>query len=142
MSLTELKSFIHTELSQLDVREREPEAAYADIVRELKIRTLEAGFTELSLSLPIEKEKYAVSAAAQLRRVLHELEGCPAPVDGALLTVQQAADLAGVGVDTLLGWIHSKQLRAVNVGKGLQRGRYRIQASDLQEFLKFRSTKS
>lgn len=114
---------------------------YANAVAELKLKLCEAGHYDLSLSMPVEASKRKVSAIAQFRKALEALNVRPAPVDGELLTVEAAAQLAGVGGDTLLSWIHSKQLRAVNVGKGLQRGRYRIERAALQEFLRFRSTK-
>lgn len=51
------------------------------------------------------------------------------------LSVAQAAERLKVSPDTVTGWIHSGTLKASNVGKGKQRGRYRIAAADLDNFM-------
>lgn len=65
----------------------------------------------------------------------------PAPANG-LLTVKQVADRLGKSTDNVLGYIHTGSLKAVNVGKGMQRGRYRVSEDDLQEFLQRRTTRA
>lgn len=123
-------------METIDPRAGEASPLYADIVRELKIRTLDID-PELSLSLPIVDRKYAASAVGQLKRVLEVIEQ-PEPTDGPL-TVQQAAQRVGVAPETIMGWVNSKQLKAANVGKGMKRGRYRIAPEDLDRFLAHRS---
>lgn len=139
MSIT---TYIQETLNQWGEPSLEAAPEYAEAVASLKLRLCQAGHYDLSLSLPVEPTKRKVSAVAQFRRVLEVLSARPAPADGLPLTPQQAADRLGVGVETMLGWIHSKQLKAVNVGKGRQRGRYRIQPEDLERFMQFRATKA
>ena len=137
-----LINYIQVTLNALGEPSLDSSPEYAEAVASLKLRLCEAGHYDLSLSLPLEATKRKVSAVAQFRRVLEVLNTRPAPVDGSPLTPQQAAERLGVGVETLLGWIHNKQLKAVNVGKGRQRGRYRIQPEDLERFMQFRATKA
>jgi excisionase family DNA binding protein len=51
------------------------------------------------------------------------------------LTPTQAAARVRVSPDTVRDWINSRQLKASNVGKGKQRGRYRIAVADLDTFM-------
>lgn len=56
-------------------------------------------------------------------------------VDRAL-TVREVCELLGVGERTVLGWIRSGELRAVNVGRrlGARKPRWRVTAEALQAF--------
>jgi hypothetical protein len=54
-------------------------------------------------------------------------------------TPPEVADELRVDPAKVLGWIRSGQLRAVNVGDGARRPRYRISGADLQVFLAARS---
>jgi excisionase family DNA binding protein len=56
----------------------------------------------------------------------------------AVLTPAQAAKKSQVSTETVLDWIASRQLKASNIGKGLKRGRYRIDPRDLEAFLESR----
>lgn len=135
MSITELRQWIHAQLETIDPRAGEASAEYADVVRELKIRTLEFNPT-LSLSLPILDKKYAASAVGQLRRVLEEIE-TPSVPDGDVLDPPDVARLMECSPDTVREWIRSGQLRASNVASG-NRPRWKIKRSDLETFLQTR----
>lgn len=58
-------------------------------------------------------------------------------VDNRYFTVQQAAEWLGVDDEQVLGWIHSGQLKAVNVASNprSKRPRWRIAEADLARFL-------
>lgn len=51
------------------------------------------------------------------------------------LTVAQAAERLGVGVDVVAAHIRAGRLAASNVGLGSQRPRYRITPEAIEEFL-------
>jgi excisionase family DNA binding protein len=70
------------------------------------------------------------------RRVLSACRGaCQSPAMSSALTVAQVAERLNVAPDTVTGWIHSGALKGSNVGKGLQRGRYRVAPADLDAFI-------
>jgi excisionase family DNA binding protein len=50
-------------------------------------------------------------------------------------SVAQVAEQLGVDDGTVVAWIKSGKLKGANIGKGQQRGRYRIQAGALEAFL-------
>ena len=133
MSATELKAWILNEVSEFDPRDSEPSEMYAAVVRELKIRTLEAGFPELSVSLPIEDKKYAVSAVGQLRRVFEALETPAAPIavpeSATALTVKQAAAKYQLGLRTVYRLIENG-MPVTRVGRAI-----RINPVDLELWL-------
>ena len=54
----------------------------------------------------------------------------------AALTVKELCDRYGVSEHTVLGWIRSGQLRAINVGRspGSKKPRWRITAEALEAF--------
>jgi predicted site-specific integrase-resolvase len=54
-------------------------------------------------------------------------------------TPPQVAERLRVNVHRVLGWINAGQLRAVNVGDGKLRPRWRVDEADLQSFLSRRS---
>jgi excisionase family DNA binding protein len=56
------------------------------------------------------------------------------------LTPAEVAELWGVAASTVIGWIKSGRLRAVNVSKNAssQRPRYRIDSADLADFERLR----
>jgi excisionase family DNA binding protein len=65
----------------------------------------------------------------------------PAGRPGAYLTPGQiAARLELRKVATVLGWIHSGELRAVNLSAGGKRATWRVAAADLEAFLAARRT--
>lgn len=61
----------------------------------------------------------------------------------AYLTPSQVAREIGVQGDTVLAWIHSRQLLALDVSRGAgERPRWRIDRRDLEAFLSKRRTVS
>ena len=54
--------------------------------------------------------------------------------DCRYLSPSQLAQQYGCDAHKILGWIRRGELRAVNVGDGLQRPRYRISPADLAAF--------
>ena len=58
--------------------------------------------------------------------------------DSPYLTPSEIAKLLRVSQDTVLGWIRRAELRAVNVGRGTTRARYRVSRESLDEFLRDR----
>ena len=54
---------------------------------------------------------------------------------GSCYTVSQVARLLGVNTDKVRLWIATDELRAVNVGRGRHRPRWRIFEKDLDDFL-------
>ena len=56
----------------------------------------------------------------------------------AWLTPPQVAWLLRVKADKVLAWIRVGKLRAVNVGDGRLRPRFRVDPADLQDFLEAR----
>ena len=128
MSVAELKIWIRAQLETIDPRAGEASAEYADVVRELKIRTLEFNPT-LSLSLPIRDKKYAASAVGQLRRVLEEIETPPPAIEGGDMSVQQVASLLGVSKETVYGLCASGDLECNRHGR-----RITISPQQLEEY--------
>ena len=57
-------------------------------------------------------------------------------MDKEFLSVKEIADMLGVSVDTVQGWIRRKELIAYKVGTKA----YRVKRSDLQKFLEERRT--
>ena len=55
------------------------------------------------------------------------------------LAPRDICDRLAIGMDPVLTWIHSKQLKAVNVSNSSLRPRWRIAERDLEEFLSSRS---
>jgi hypothetical protein len=120
MSTAALKTWIQARLAEIEPSIGEATAANAAIVAELKQRCYEAGLYELSLSLPIERTKYGVSVAAQLQRILNEID-TPAPVavptDG-LFNLEQAAAYLGYRPAGLRKVVHQKQIQYSQNGRG------------------------
>lgn len=58
--------------------------------------------------------------------------------DEPFLTPSEIGKLLQVSPDTVLGWIRRSELRAVNVGSGARRARYRVSRESLEEFLRLR----
>lgn len=56
----------------------------------------------------------------------------------AYMTPPEIAKLLRVSPCTVLGWIRKAELRAVNVGSGNQRPRFRVRRESLDEFLRSR----
>lgn len=110
-----------------------PENAF--LVRELKHRLAAEGYYELSLALPIEAEKYCVSAYAQFHRCLEALDAPKAVEQGDTLTPRAVAKLLKKSPDAVLAWIKSGELRASNLGNG-RKPRWTVTKDDLNEFLK------
>jgi excisionase family DNA binding protein len=54
------------------------------------------------------------------------------------LTVADVASTLKISEDSVLGHIQTKRLRAVNVGSGVRRPRWRIRREDLDQFLELR----
>ena len=56
--------------------------------------------------------------------------------NGGTFTVKQVAERYGVGGHTVLGWIRSGQLRAINVGRspGAKKPRWRVTQEALETF--------
>jgi excisionase family DNA binding protein len=59
-----------------------------------------------------------------------------APMGGRLLQVKEVASRCGVGVHTVLAWIRSGELRAMNMGRTLagRKPRWRVRPTDLANF--------
>ena len=55
------------------------------------------------------------------------------------LTPKDITEQVGVGIEPVLAWIHSGQLKASNVSNSPNRPRWRIAKTDLQDFLDRRS---
>ncbi|MFU7558774.1 helix-turn-helix domain-containing protein [Stieleria sp. JC731] len=51
------------------------------------------------------------------------------------LTPSEIAKLLKVSPETVIGWIRNGELRAVNVGSGTRRSRFRVSRENLDEFL-------
>lgn len=58
--------------------------------------------------------------------------------DEPFLTPTEIAKLLRVSPDTIHGWIRRAELRAVNVGSGTTRARYRVSRESLDDFLQLR----
>jgi excisionase family DNA binding protein len=54
----------------------------------------------------------------------------------------KCAKILGVKAQTIRDWIHSGELRAVDVSKGNCRARWKINPSDFYAFLETKSTKA
>ena len=63
----------------------------------------------------------------------------PLPDPPPMFTVPQVAHREVVDRDTVVGWIKSGALRAINVGRGRQKPRYRIPPEALEEFERSRT---
>jgi excisionase family DNA binding protein len=74
----------------------------------------------------------------QARRYLAEAIATTAIEPDGPLTANDVAEQLGVTSETVIEWIKAGQLKGANVGKGMQRGRYRILPSDLDAFLRSR----
>ncbi len=55
------------------------------------------------------------------------------------LTPRLICESLGIGIEPVLTWIHSGQLRASNISNSTKRPRWRIAKTDLAEFLERRS---
>ena len=55
------------------------------------------------------------------------------------LTPKLICEQTGVGIDTVLSWIHSKKLKAANVSNAKSRPRWLIAKTDFESFLEERS---
>jgi len=56
-------------------------------------------------------------------------------VERTHLTPRLVCEQLGVGIETVLGWIHTGNLRAANISNSNTRPRWRVAKSDLQDFL-------
>ena len=133
MSIAALKTWIQARLSEVESTIGEPSRHNAAIVAELKQRCYEAGLYELSLSLPIVQTKHGVSAAAQLHRMLGEIDS-PAAVEGDYLTPPQVARILHTTPERVIRWIRDGSLTTTNMSRG-QRPRYRITRANLASYL-------
>lgn len=57
----------------------------------------------------------------------------------AYMTPPEIAKLLRVSPDKILGWIRSGRLKAVNLGNGYCRPRYRVSRESLETFLNLRA---
>lgn len=55
------------------------------------------------------------------------------------LTPRLICEQLGIGIEPVLSWIHSGQLKAANVSNSTTRPRWRIAKTDLADFLNRRS---
>jgi hypothetical protein len=121
MSTAALKTWIQARLSEVQPTIEEPSPHNAAIVAELKQRCYEAGLYELSLSLPIERTKHGVSVAAQLQRILNEID-TPAPPaavpTNGLFNLEQAAAYLGYKPEGLRKIVKLKQIQFSQNGRG------------------------
>lgn len=60
-------------------------------------------------------------------------------IDRTHVTPKIACEMIGIGIETLLGWIHSGELKSANVSNSSIRPRWRIAKTDLADFLNRRS---
>lgn len=56
------------------------------------------------------------------------------------LTPKAICEMLAIGIEPVLNWIHSGQLKAVNVSNSPKRPRWRISKTDFDAFLASRST--
>ena len=56
------------------------------------------------------------------------------------LVPKEICEMLAIGISPVLNWIHTKQLKAVNVSNSPDRPRWRIARTDLDAFLESRST--
>jgi hypothetical protein len=64
----------------------------------------------------------------------------PRRKNSAVLTPADIAEMRNVGIDRVLSWIHSRELRAANVAASLDgRPRWQIDPEDLAAFIARRS---
>lgn len=56
----------------------------------------------------------------------------------SFLTPSEIAKILKVSPETVIGWIRKAELRAVNVGSGTNRARFRVSRDSLDEFLRLR----
>jgi hypothetical protein len=64
----------------------------------------------------------------------------PRPKNPTVLTPADIAELRDVGIDRVLSWIHSGELKAANVAAHLGgRPRWQINPEDLENFIRRRS---
>lgn len=61
----------------------------------------------------------------------------PEPIE-PFLTPSEVAKILKVSPETVIGWIRKAELRAVNVGSGTRRSRFRVSKESLDEFLRLR----
>jgi hypothetical protein len=118
---------------------REAERLFARIVNQAKRHALRLGRDDLADSLPHRQVKCAVDAILRLRQVLRtERE----PVDATSpMTPAEVGQHLGRSVNTVLGWIHSGELRAVNLAdRQRSRPRYIVEPDALAEFQRLRQT--
>jgi len=115
MTLTELKNWCRSQLELLDT-EGEADSTSAGIVRKLKQHCYDCGLYDFALTLPIERRKYPISAAIQLKRTLAELE-IP-PDDNSLLDMQQAAAILGYQVSGLRRIVRQGRIQYLQNGQG------------------------
>lgn len=99
----------------------------ANLMREARLRAMEAGLPDVAKLLQCPVELLAPSAAMEyLSAALASLP------DTRLLSVPQVARRYGVSPAKVRGWITSGQLTATNTGK--RRARYRVTPEALAEF--------
>ena len=55
-----------------------------------------------------------------------------------MLTTTEARKILNVCPKTLRGYIHSRQLKAVNISRGKKQARWRIKQDDLDSFIRER----
>ena len=63
-------------------------------------------------------------------------------VERTHVTPRDICDSVGLGIETVLGWIHSGELKASNIAKSSLRPRWRIEKVDLKAFLDARSNQA
>ena len=124
------------ELDRLEVDPRDPlQDGYdlAELIDEASRRAAAAGLPEAVSACQVRPGPVGTELA---RRVLSAcLVACRGDNNSSTLTVNQAAGRAKVAPDTVRDWIHAGKLKAANVGKGQQKGRYRIAPADFEAFM-------
>jgi len=109
----------------------------AGIVNEVSEWAAAAGYPDLvrdptPAARVVEVRKYLSTAVAATRTT----EEPPVEPPPTALTPPQVAKQLGVAPETVISWIKSGHLKASNVGKGLQKPRFKITPNDLATFLK------
>lgn len=147
MTAKEIRSLILRRLDELDRLHgddpADPEQTIAkehNVVCEVADAMARGGFPGLhSAGCALLSHRKANRAKSYLSRCLKALRlkahagSRGAIADPDMLTPPQVAKRYGVSPDTVRAWIVSGNLRAVNVGEGRQRPRYRVPAEALKE---------
>jgi excisionase family DNA binding protein len=104
-------------------------------------RMLPSGVTaEEAFTLKQQHDRRAAAAAQPRPRPKRKAAPPKTTAENGMLTVAGAADRLNTSPDHVLDLIHSSRIKAVNVGRGTKRPRWRIAPEALKEFTGGRET--